>query len=143
MAEYKLGFYGEEIDLKLRQIEALHKSVTQLEKNDTDINAAIASINNAINELKNASSGAVKHIQRGTVYRSDGNTSDISVTLTGFSDLNKMIVLIDGGVGYAGGNNSTNYYPFGKIDSVTSLTISKGYGFMTAATISYQVIEFY
>lgn len=52
MAEYKLGFYGEEIDLKLQQIEALHKSVTQLEKNDTDINAAITSINNAINELK-------------------------------------------------------------------------------------------
>lgn len=142
MAEYKLGFYGEEIDLKLRQIEALQKSITQLEKNGTDINAAIASINAAINELKNASLGAVKHIQRGTVYRSNDDTSDISVTLTGFSDLNKMIVLINGGVGYAGGNNSTNYYPFGKIDSLTSLTISKGYGFITATTISYQVIEF-
>lgn len=140
MAEYKLGFYGEEIDLKLRQIEALQEIVTQLEKNDTDINAAIASINAAINELKNASSGAVRHIQRGVLTGMSTKLSDI--TLKGFTNANKMMVILNNAPFY------DQYYPqrigpYVHNLTVTTLTIGVGETAMNTATMSYQVIEFY
>lgn len=140
MAEYKLGFYGEEIDLKLQQIEELRKNVMQLGKNDTNINAAIASINDAINELKNASSGAVKHTQRGLLSGMSGTTVDIA--LGGFTNADKMVVIL---------NNAPFYdqdYPqrIGPyVHNLTAATLTIGVlrTAMDTATMSYQVIEFY
>lgn len=142
MAEYKLGFYGEEIDLKLQQIEALHKSVTQLEKNDTDINAAITSINNAINELKNASSGAVKHIQRGVLSGISAQTTDIS--LSGFTNSDKMMVILNNTPQYMS-DYSSSLMPY--VAGITTNTLTIGVAAVTSnrseSYMTYQVIEFY
>lgn len=142
MAEYKLGFYGEEIDLKLQQIEALHKSVTQLEKNDTDINAAITSINNAINELKNASSGAVKHIQRGVLSGISAKTTDIS--LSGFTNSDRMMVILNNTPQYMS-DYSSSLMPY--VAGITTNTLTIGVAGVTSnrgeSYMTYQVIEFY
>ena len=82
----------------------------------------------------------VRKVQRGTidVYRST------TVTLSGFSSLNKMLVLLNGSSAYEAPRNDVSYgldYAISSL-SPTSLTISSSasnhYG-----TCSYQVIEFY
>ena len=67
MADYKLGFFGEEIDVKLQEIEELRGGITQLQQNNETITAAIERINVAIEALQNGSTGAVRHIQRGSI----------------------------------------------------------------------------
>ena len=141
MADYKLGFFGEEIDLKLQEIAELRAGVTQLQQNNETITAAIERINVAIEALQNASTGAVRHIQRGEVTMS---TTSVSVELSGFSDLNKMIVLLNGA-----GSSASNY-ELQSIPRVGNLTLDTltivepgvAYGY-NQYPIGYQVIEFY
>lgn len=141
MSDYKLGFFGEEIDLKLQQIEELRGGVTQLQQNNETITAAIERINAAIEALQNASTGAVRHIQRGEVTMS---TTSVSVGLSGFSDLNKMIVLLNGA------GSSANNYELQSIPRVGNLTldtltiVEPGVAYNSYHyPIGYQVIEFY
>lgn len=139
MADYKLGFFGEEIDLKLQEIEELRGGITQLQQNNETITAAIERINVAIEALQNASTGAVRHIQRGTVTMSANSTT---VSLSGFTNLVKMIVLLNGK--NSRGTNGTTGSPYVKNLTVDTLSIgSSYYNSNYIYEFSYQVIEFY
>ena len=91
---------------------------------------------------------AVRHIQRGTFTPSD---HEVSITLSGFNNVNKMMVLLDGS-NYVCYHSSNYGYGYNIDPIVTSLTKDK----LTIATVhgttsndvrdevhSYQVIEFY
>ena len=140
MADYKLGFFGEEIDLKLQQIEELRRGITQLQQNNETITAAIERINAAIEALQNASTGAVRHIQRGTMTLSADITT---VSLSGFTNLNKMVVLLNGENSHYSGSGIDGS-PYVKNLTVDTLSLSSSYyssGYNNE--FSYQVIEFY
>ena len=140
MSDYKLGFFGEEIDIKLQQIEELRGGITQLQQNNETITAAIERINVAIEALQNASTGAIRHIQRGTVTMSANPTT---VSLSGFTNLDKMIVLLNGENSHYEGNGTTGS-PYVKNLTVDTLSISSSFDHPKYRyEFSYQVIEFY
>lgn len=82
----------------------------------------------------------IKHIQRGKITISG---TSAGVTLTGFTNLNKMIVLLDG-VGYNEANGQQNYGVHVSSLTLTNLTIatSSSHNWATGGYHSYQVIEF-
>ena len=143
MADYKLGFFGEEIDIKLQQIEELRGGITQLQQNNETITAAIERINAAIEALQNASTGAVRHVQRGTL-KGVPDTYSYEISLSGFTNVDKMIVLFDGAL-FRYNGVSTEFMPIVQSITTDKLT-AKIHRFETdsyATTCSYQVIEFY
>lgn len=75
--------------------------------------------------------GVVRHIQRGSKYLTDYD--GWSATLTGFTDINKMIYLLEGSV------NNTD-----ELIYVSDLTVDKIiFSGTDRKTAHYQVIEFY
>lgn len=114
-------------------------------------------IDNKIGDFKTSvESGGVpivRHVQRGTFSISSDGTS-VTVSLTGFSNLSKMIVLINGNRASASGTDSS--YP-GQYSSnirsaalsvltLSALSVSCRQGnssYAGAVDGSYQVIEFY
>lgn len=140
MADYKLGFFGEEIDLKLQQIEELRGGIEQLQQNNATITQAIERINTAIEALQNASTGAVRHIQRGSITLT---STTGTVSLSGFTNVDKMIVLFNGEA-YHNSGNGIDASPMVNSLTVDTLSIFCDYynsNYMKA--FSYQVIEFY
>lgn len=114
-----------------------------------------ADVKNAITSLATtlANGGGVpvvRKIQIGTLTTS--LNSDVNVTLSGFKDVNKMIVLLDGHGGKYMNDNSSNYryahvyMPYISALTATKLSVkvdgSSSYG-SASTTISYQVIEFW
>ena len=142
MADYKLGFFGEEIDVKLQQIEELRGGITQLQQNNETITAAIERINVAIEALQNAGTGAIRHIQRGRVTTT--SNADDTITITGFTNSEKMIVLFNGDRYTGATYNSAYYGP--QVLSLTADTLivtSPQHRSDSYNTYAYQVIEFY
>lgn len=93
----------------------------------------------------------IKHIQRGTASASTSSATT-SIYLTGFTNLNKMVVLLNGmSLNHyqregTGTYTPTPYY----VSSLTTSTLTVGhigkagnYNTNTYSTIGYQVIEFY
>lgn len=140
MAEYKLGFYGEEIDLKLQEIETLKNQIIALQGNIEQLIANNETITDAIAALLNAGSGAVKHIQRGVINPTVNGEMDIE--LSGFTNADKMVVLLDGSsAAYSSSGN--DYFPY--VISVTTDNL-RIYGTVNTyykVNFAYQVIEFY
>ena len=142
MSDYKLGFFGEEIDIKLQEIEELRGGITQLQQNNETITAAIERINVAIEALQNASTGAVRHIQRGRVTTSSSGNDTIS--LTGFINAEKMIVLFNGSRYQNGYYDFAFYSPQVYSLAVDTLIVTSSANRANDfATYGYQVIEFY
>lgn len=83
----------------------------------------------------------IKHIQRG--YIGSRNENTVTVSLSGFTNINKMIVICDG---WAKNASSSNYSPNPAINSLT-INALKLIVHSTSDTkydwiASYQVIEF-
>lgn len=92
---------------------------------------------------------AVRHIQRGTFTPS---ATEVNITLAGFNNVNKMIVLLDGSnYNYYYSSKSSIAYGYNLDSIVSSLTANKliircpGQDTEDTRSIShsYQVIEFY
>lgn len=135
--------------------ELIQDMITELKNIVNDVNVAVANANTAISNVNttvgkvntNLAGGKVpivRKIQRGTFTQSG------DITLSGFTNLNKMIVLLNGnGVTYETG--STSSYAYARNAYVQSLTVSKltvylvkGYfDYDDEGTHSYQVIEFW
>lgn len=93
---------------------------------------------NQILNLMSAQTGVIRHIQRGTVEDTD-RTGVKTVSLVGFTNLDKMFVLVSGYIFHGNGDYST---PWATIASTTELrveTATSNY----SAYIEYQVIETY
>ncbi len=83
----------------------------------------------------------VRRVQRGTVaFQND--SKGVSVTLSGFSNLSKMIVFIDGAMATDGGDT---YLPYVASLSASKLTLEtiKSKAWNTGICVSYQVVEVY
>ena len=77
----------------------------------------------------------IKHIQRGFSYNPGANTTTPPITLTGFTNLEKMIVILNG---YRFWGSSVYSPEFIQELTLTSLTVHGD----TGCSFSYQVIEF-
>lgn len=112
---------------------------------DSSVDISNLATKSDIDSIKN-SVGAVKKIQKGTLSGETDSSKpkSISATLSGFTDVNKMCVHLDGH-SMAG----SGYYPIPFFESsltTTKLTITQGitgYTHKTAGTIHYTVIEYY
>lgn len=85
----------------------------------------------------------VRHIQRGVVKFDVESSNNNEVTLSGFSNVNKMMVILDGNSHYP---DSHAILPYVSDLTTSKLTIGKSSYSKTYAVscnISYQVIEFY
>lgn len=99
----------------------------------------------------------VRHVQRGLVkvsgYTYDDPSSDslANVTLSGFTDTSKMLVILNGGVYYVGESRTNDNYitgsAFVKSLTTTQLSLTNTSGLNAQMTsggyVSYEVIEFY
>ena len=97
-----------------------------------------------VNQLISTPSSPIRHIQRGVVKV---DYDPVNVTLSGFSNENKMIVLINGvnsDYESATGNSSVTGH-IGVLNSISKLTISQSNTLdrsSAESNVSYQVIEF-
>lgn len=116
-------------------VAALTTKTNGLQENVTDIETVV----NQIASGGSGSTSGIRRIQRDTF--DIRNATGITINLTGFTDLNKMVVILNGSA-----------YPNTTMDSVvpfyvdslslTNLEIASMYG-VKFGTGSYQVIEFY
>lgn len=121
----------------------LNKLIEQLTALATNIgtNTSEETVNEKLDEIINSvstSTGVIRHIQRGTIEDTD-RTGVKTVSLVGFTNLDKMFVLVSGYIFHGNGNYST---PWATIASTTELrveTATSNY----SAYIKYQVIETY
>lgn len=102
--------------------------------------SAMAKINALLEKTK-----FINHIQRGlikiTASSSNIGTKSETVTLVGFSNVENMIVLLDGSAGYTKSGITDIYSPY--LKSLTKDTLEVGVaGINNTYSISYQVIEF-
>lgn len=91
-----------------------------------------AKVNTLSSDVKTGGVPIIRHIQRGTAS-AGGHT----VALSGFSNIDKMIVLLNGGS--TNGNLGDTPMPYVSSLSATRMRIEGG----NSASVSYQVIEFY
>lgn len=102
---------------------------------------------NVIAAMPSGSSGltsCIRKIQRGTTSIT-ANEMSVSVTLSGFSNVNKMFVILDGmSYLYDGSSTAYNMIPYLKSLTVSKLTLGHSDDPTSGLkTFSYQVIEFY
>lgn len=83
----------------------------------------------------------IKHIQRGTASFAH-NTKSLNIVLSGFTNLGKMVVILNGVTTYVASGNVSVYLPYITELSLTSLSLAVNVQATNAKTISYQVIEF-
>ena len=152
MADYKLGFFGEEIDLKLQEIEELRGGITQLQQNNETITAAIERIDALVTQLGQSALG-VKKVQRGVLQPTEANRdgtytsyyAGTSTTTLAYKDiaisevnLEKSFVIIHS-LNFYG----MNYYDIsGYLKDSTTLRLvgnQSGVNF----NVAWEVIEFY
>lgn len=108
---------------------------------DSSVDISNLATKSDIDSIKN-SVGAVKKVQRGYVDFANSQTKD--VTLSGFTDLNKMVVLLNGDYKHT---SSTSFYSEVCLKQLTlnKLTIATGNDSSAGDAvryISYQVIQF-
>lgn len=95
-------------------------------------------VNEKLNQILNsmsAQTGVIKHIQRGFVYVDGANDSSSQVTLTGFTNLEKMVAILNGD-SYLGSGGYSGIF-LAEL-TLTSLSTRRARG----GAYSYQVIEF-
>lgn len=137
--------------------ELIQDMITELKSTVNDVNTAIANANTAISNVNtavgtvntNLAGGkvpVVRKIQRGVV----ACDSETSITLSGFNDLNKMIVLLNGHMGRYVKSASQVAYAFAYIPHIISFSKSTlkiggvvGGDGSAGLDVSYQVIEFW
>ena len=103
---------------------------TQLSTLKTDIIAAMPSGSSGL-------TSCIRKIQRGRVHTSQIVSDDDKVALSGFTNLNKMIVLIDSVYTDDYDTSNTGVY----VEELTKTYVQ--FGWKYEHTFSYQVIEFY
>ena len=138
------------------EVESVGTAVTEIKEDvgdgaGTDLVTRVANLEAKIDALASGGGGissCIRHIQRGTITIEVGDKT-ASVTLSGFTDLSKMVVLLYGTAIIEQTVISTNKLYASKSAYVESLTktalnialdtvIYKG-----NSNFSYQVIEFY
>ncbi len=101
-------------------------------------NTVIEMLNQILN-LMSAQTGVIRHIQRGTIKDTD-RTGVITVSLAGFTNLDKMFVLINGYIFRGNGLYETSW---ATIASTTELRVGVATSSNYTTHIEYQVIETY
>lgn len=123
----------------------LNKLIEQLTALATNIgtNTSEETVNEKLNQILNSMStqtGVIRHIQRGKVVDSD-KTGFKTVALEGFTNLDKMFVLVSGWIWHG---NTTGYKtPCVTIASTTELRVETANTSNYEAHVEYQVIETY
>ena len=101
-------------------------------------NTVVEMLNQILN-LMSAQTGVIRHIQRGTIKDAD-RTGVITVSLAGFTNLDKMFVLINGYIFRGSGLYEPSW---ATIASTTELRVGVATSSNYTTHIEYQVIETY
>lgn len=104
------------------------------ETTDTGGSQNSGTVNAKLNALLEASK-VIRHIQRGFVSTSAADDASGTVTLAGFTDLEKMVVILNGDSFIGSGKYSALYLEELTLTSLSTLRNKGG-------SYSYQVIEF-
>ncbi len=110
----------------------------------TALTSAVATLQDTVNDLASAGSGissCIRHIQRGTTIIAGSSVEE--VTLSGFTDVDKMIVLLNGTSTTLASNTVAASLPYLEDLTTTVLSLRKSGTVSSSYNISYQVIEFY
>lgn len=105
----------------------------------------MTTLQNSVTSALSKVGGAVKKIQRGVLSTSNADTT--AVTLSGFDDLGKMAVFLEGINGFYGKNDAAGAdIPYVSELTVSKLTIghyySNSYISQPSVKISYTVVQF-
>lgn len=84
-------------------------------------------------------SGIIRHIQRGLATFKKMSNNTATIALSGFTDINKMIVIINGTIESGSYMGVTPYIESFSLNEL----VMKVYYVAQESTVSYQVIEFY
>lgn len=84
-------------------------------------------------------SGIIRHIQRGLATFKRTSYSTATIALSGFTDINKMIVIITGTVESGSDMGATPYIESFSLNEL----VMKTFYVSEESIVSYQVIEFY
>lgn len=128
--------------------ELIQDMITELKNTVNNVNTAVANVNTAVGTVNTNLAGGkvpvVRKIQRGTGSISAIKTS-VTITLSGFTNINKMIVLLDGGKSANGGSYDASFgitrLPYVGSLSTSSLTVKSDNTVDSECSFSYQVIE--
>ena len=133
---------GGDTDNIVSDIEALKQAVSLLTTKTDSLQENVTDIETIVNQIASGGSGntgGIRRVQRGTFVITRGNYSR-DISLSGFSNLNKMVVILNS---YG---QSDDYSLIGNAAFFSSLTLNK----LTIYNAteypmngSYQVIEFY
>lgn len=104
---------------------------------DTNVDGVKTDTENIINKLSGGS-GTIRHIQRGLATFKKMSDNTATIALSGFTDINKMIVIVTGSIN----SNEVSYTPYINSFSLNELVMKTSY-VGQESTVSYQVIEFY
>lgn len=137
-----LGKYaGGDTDNIVSDIEALKQAVSLLTTKTDSLQENVTDIETVVNQIASGGSGitsVIRRIQRG-IFSIGRRDAYKEISLSGFSELAKMIVILNSG------GKSDNYTAFGNAAYI-SLTLNKLTIYNNvdmSMTGSYQVIEFY
>lgn len=118
---------------------------------DTGGSATAGTAMAKLNELLSKNTSVIRHIQRGSVYMGVRGENDRTekIKLSGFTDVDKIIVLLNGSLElYIGRDRAIGVLPYLESLSTTELvfSVSDNIAVLDRAMdgdISYQCIEFY
>lgn len=130
---------SDEVAKVLADLEAQGVDIAALQ---TALTAQGTNINTILSKVQNSGGGltsCIRKIQRGVISEA-GKSYKRTITLSGFSNLDKMFAIVNGYL------EAAEFRPY-FVDSLTttSLTVSPGYTSASSLNfkVSYQVIEFY
>lgn len=139
---------GSTIEVALKDV-AKEASVQEIqdkigETTDTGGSQNSGTVNAKLNALLEAPK-VIKHIQRGLITftgSSSPSRKTESVTLVGFSNVEKMIVLLDGSAAGTRNSVTSSFTPYVQSLATDTLEVTVEY-VNNSYSISYQVIEFF
>lgn len=113
--------------------------ITEYDMEDSVFSGIMTKLEELSAKLDAMPAGTVKHIQNGTVRIEKGSKS-ATVALSGFSDLSKMVAIINGSLQES--SYFTNAIYLSSL-TLTELTVASDYNANYSGVASYQVIEYY
>ena len=135
---------NEELEGNVAEIVNVVNTIdTKIGTSSKSVFDSIASVLTAVQVVNTSvGKGFIKNIQKGTFFIS-GSDSNKEITLSGFTNSNKMIAYVDGGATQTGSSNVARFaVPYVYNLTTSALTIKPNASINESMSGSYFVVEF-